>query len=56
MYLIRLLRRYGTRTMCTDFLNCESKLLADAAKRWARENGYVVSDSGVGRTATWGAF
>ncbi|HLL64437.1 MAG TPA: hypothetical protein VK453_01685 [Micromonosporaceae bacterium] len=55
-HLIRLLRLYGTRAMCTDYLNCESKLLVDAAEQWARENGYVVSQLSVGTTATWGAF
>jgi hypothetical protein len=54
--LIRLLRLYGTQVICTDYLNCGSKLLADEAERWAREHGYAITYSGTGKAATWGAF
>ncbi|MGW4967997.1 ATP-dependent Clp protease proteolytic subunit [Nonomuraea sp. NPDC004186] len=50
-----LLDRYGTAEIATDYLNCGSRGLADAGRRWAREHRYEIQTwFGGGGPGRWG--
>ena len=41
--LISAIEEYGTDDMAIAYLNCGNELLADAAKNWAENNGYTIT-------------
>lgn len=41
--LVEALRVYGTEEMCVDYLNSGHEPLEQAAKKWAQDNGYLIS-------------
>jgi len=53
--LIKALNRYGNSTMCLDYLNCGNDALDQAAREWAKRNGYTVfSTPGSHGGPKWG--
>ncbi len=54
--LAQVLRGYGTKEMATDYLNCGSHVLAQAAERWARQHNYHIVRTGRGNAVSWGQF
>lgn len=54
--LVEILHGYGTVAMATDYLNCGSHLLRDAAEVWARRHGYTIHHAPGSRSLTWGRF
>ncbi|MBL7255856.1 hypothetical protein [Paractinoplanes lichenicola] len=54
--LVPLLDGLGSKAMATKYLNSGSQVLADAAFRWARANGYVIQHTGGGTGVRWGRF
>lgn len=38
------------------YLNCGNELLAEAAKKWAKRNGYTIKDIGGSKIVGWGSF
>ena len=53
--LINALNKLGNSDMATDFLNCGNNMLAEAATKWAEENGYRIIQGGGGRGPIWGS-
>lgn len=54
--LVAALDAYGDEEMAQVYLNCGNDLLEAAAKRWAKEHGYMVMPSfGGGAGITWGS-
>jgi len=50
-----LLLRYGDKTLAEDYLNCGKEELADAAREWGKNNGYIVNKYGDGsHRVRWG--
>ncbi|WP_212994818.1 ankyrin repeat domain-containing protein [Actinoplanes auranticolor] len=54
--LATLLEAHGTEEIATVYLNAGSRVLADAARRWAAANGYTIHTTPYGGTARWGVF
>lgn len=54
--LAQVLRGYGTKEMATDYLNCGSHALGQAAERWARQHKYRIVRTGRGTAVSWGRF
>lgn len=54
--MVKALEKYGDEVMAEDFMNCGNKILADAAYKWAEDNGFEVEqkESTVG-TLKWGS-
>lgn len=52
--LIEALKEFGDISMAQDFLNCGNSRLADAARSWARQNGYVITSVDSVGGDTWG--
>jgi hypothetical protein len=46
--LIKALDQYGSRQMAEDFLNCGNSLLEQAAREWAGDHGYTITQGSKG--------
>lgn len=57
--LISAINEYGTDDMAITYLNCGNEQLADAAKSWAKKNGYEVTQYYISQESTntlhWGS-
>ena len=53
--LIKVLNKYGTRSMAEDFLNCGNIQLEEAARKWAKENGYQITALPGETSLRWGS-
>lgn len=54
--LAELLHGYGTVAMATDYLNCGSRTLREAAEAWAMRHGYTIHSTTGSRALSWGRF
>ena len=54
--LAEILHGYGSVGMATDYLNCGSPVLREAAEAWARRHGYTIEYTSHGRSVAWGRF
>ncbi|GIE33807.1 hypothetical protein Ait01nite_068520 [Actinoplanes italicus] len=54
--LASLLDAHGTKEIATDYLNAGTPLLAEAARRWAAANGYVIEQTGSVAAVRWATF
>ena len=53
--LVEVIRGYGDKTMCLDYLNCGNQRLDQAGREWASNNGYnVYSAPGTHGGPKWG--
>ena len=54
--LIAALNRFDDKTMATAFLNCGNEKLEEGARKWAKENGYIILPSmGGSGSSRWGS-
>jgi HEAT repeat protein len=54
--LINTLNNYGTKTTAEAYLNCGNIELSNAAKSWAKINGYTITYTGGISPVTWGGW
>ncbi|MCW8134024.1 MAG: HEAT repeat domain-containing protein, partial [Planctomycetota bacterium] len=54
LYLVDTLNTLGDKRMAETYLNCGNADLAEAAKNWAKDNGYTISERHAGSGYKWG--
>lgn len=54
--LVKALDKYGETDMASDYLNCGNEKLEAAARKWAQDNGYIITSfPGGGGGMEWGS-